>query len=179
MFMELRIRFEGYLVSIILVILRNSHVLGCGLVFIVFLVVLVVVLLLDLVAFGVGILLLWLFHLINDIGTWSVRSLTLIPLYCVCVWAYRTSCDLEWLPCRQYSLIIIVISTWSLQISLRVVYILARLWLNEIITMIIETTIAWLIRLIRLKALSTPFILISNSYLRSIYVFSWLFSELI
>ena len=78
--MEFRIRFEGYLASIILIIFRNSHVLGCGLVFIVFLVVLVVVFLFDLVVFGIGILLLWFFYLINDIGTWSVRSLILILL---------------------------------------------------------------------------------------------------
>ena len=80
MSMELRIRFEGYLTSIILIIVWNSHVLGCGFVFIVFLIVLIVVFLLDLVIFEVDILLFWLFYLINDINTWSIRSLTLIPL---------------------------------------------------------------------------------------------------
>ena len=79
-FIKLRIRFEGYLISIILIILRNSHVLSYGLVFIIFLIVLIVVLLLDLIIFGVDILLFWLFYLINDIGTWSIRSLILILL---------------------------------------------------------------------------------------------------
>ena len=78
--MEFRIRFEDYLTSIILIILRSNHVLGYDLVFIIFLVILIVVLLLDLIIFGVGILLFWLFYLINDIDTWSIRSLTLIPL---------------------------------------------------------------------------------------------------